>query len=191
MVASTSASGAAKPNSPGPSSHPIPHHRRSRKLVPSSRQGRLPDGRELYMRRPGIKRNWEPVVDHACVSCGGVYPRTAFDWEESGVGKDSRPMSVLRTVSEIEWRRRRSRGEEIVMRTKTDQPTFSTFLCFILESNSSSHGSLSSSPPRCPNSNSINSNQIVIAVIIDITIDNIIPHLEFFDSAALLVHSRV
>jgi len=73
----------------------------SRRTGPSShspRAGKLPDGRELFVRKPQLRRNWEPVQDHFCESCGGLYPRTPFEWEDVGFKEDGKRLCALRKV---------------------------------------------------------------------------------------------
>jgi hypothetical protein len=65
----------------------------------STKNGELPDGREIYIRKPRMKRQWEPVKNHTCSSCGMLYPRAPFDWEELGNTEDGKVICALRKVS--------------------------------------------------------------------------------------------
>lgn len=104
-------SSSTQPISSGPPTEPSRGRSRGTKRTgPTShspRAGTLPDGRELFIRKPNTRRNWEPVRDHFCESCGGLYPRTPFDWEEVGYEKDGTRFSALRKVSlrEDDWSR--------------------------------------------------------------------------------------
>ena len=92
-----------QPIVPGPSTAAVrpgrpPGNRRTGPSSHSPRAGKLPDGRELFFRKPHVRRNWEPVRDHFCESCGGLYPRTPFEWEDVGYNEDGKKLCALRKV---------------------------------------------------------------------------------------------